>query len=85
MEGEMEVQIPMDLHGRHNRTITSQGIGGIRAGGEECAEGLGRSGSFPVTSPRAAGMTGHHEPVGNLTIASKAIIIRILLKVMLLA
>jgi len=30
MEGEMEVQIPMDLHGRHNRTITCQGIGGIR-------------------------------------------------------
>ena len=26
----MEVQIPMDLHGRHNRTITCQGIGGIR-------------------------------------------------------
>jgi hypothetical protein len=39
MEGEMEVQIPMDLHGRHNWTITCQGIGGIRAGGEECAKG----------------------------------------------
>ena len=26
----MEVQIPMDLHGQHNRTITCQGIGGIR-------------------------------------------------------
>jgi len=34
-----EVQIPMDLHGRYNRPITCQGIGGIRAGGEECAKG----------------------------------------------
>jgi hypothetical protein len=39
MEGEMEVQIPMDLHGRHNRTIIRQGIGGIQAEGEECAKG----------------------------------------------